>query len=190
MPCNFDFHFVQVVGFAVWLLMSGWFKQVEIDFLVAGHTKFSPDRMFGWMSHVLRVSDYFSKSDMKKLFSKKKNQYDSQVVPELLQWSEKLESTFRQIHGIKKFQTLSCTLVTGAVVVVGSTSHQADATHRQIRFDLPAVPLSVDSPILHVVKMDLSPKLLHDLREAQQYVLGSETIEYVEPNNDEATIKQ
>lgn len=163
--------------------MAGWFERIEIDFLVAGHTKFSPDRMFGWMSHVLRVSDYFSKSDMVRLFSRKKQKYESQVVPDLLLWSLKIESAFKQIHGIQKLQTISCSRVDTSVRVVGATSHRPDATKNEIRFNRPDTPLSPETPILCIQRKNLPTKLLEDLRKAQQFVLGPETIEYVTPNN-------
>lgn len=39
------------------LIFLGWFKNITVQFLIAGHTKFSPDRMFGWISQKLRSHD-------------------------------------------------------------------------------------------------------------------------------------
>jgi hypothetical protein len=39
-------------AFAISLVTLGIFDQVHLDWLVAGHTKFTPDRMFGSLSWV------------------------------------------------------------------------------------------------------------------------------------------
>jgi hypothetical protein len=50
--------------FAVELIRSGRYDSVEFAFMVAGHTKFGPDRMFGWLSTVLKNVDIFEVTDI------------------------------------------------------------------------------------------------------------------------------
>ena len=49
-----------LVGFGAALVALGFFDSVSLDWLVVGHTKFSPDRMFGSVSKVLKTSGSFS----------------------------------------------------------------------------------------------------------------------------------
>ena len=49
--------------FGIEQIRLGRYDSVEFDFMEAGHTKFSPDRMFGWLSGVLKVVDIFELSD-------------------------------------------------------------------------------------------------------------------------------
>ena len=52
--------FSDPLAYAHLLVKWNLFKKVIVHFLIADHTKFSPDRMFGWASVVLLKKDIFS----------------------------------------------------------------------------------------------------------------------------------
>lgn len=58
-----------VIAFAIMLVMSNVYDLVELHFLIAGHTKFSPDRMFGWISLLLKSKDIFGIDDILRAFA-------------------------------------------------------------------------------------------------------------------------
>ena len=163
--------------------MTGLFLEVHVDHLVVGHTKYSPDRMFGWMSSILRMADYFSKFNMEHLFAKRQQRYAGTIVNEMLEWTAKLEAGFKQIKCIKKLQTFKISKKQdGSVEVIGATSHLPDATTKAISFQRGDVQLSQNAPNTHISKKPLPAKLLEALKTAQKYVLGPERIEYVPAN--------
>ncbi len=53
-----------LIRYGIELIRLKIYDSVEFCFMVAGHTKFSPDRMFGWLSGVLKVVDIFELSDV------------------------------------------------------------------------------------------------------------------------------
>jgi hypothetical protein len=48
----------------VLLVMNGKFESVQVNYPVAGHTKFGPDGMFGWLGPLLRNFDLFEIDDI------------------------------------------------------------------------------------------------------------------------------
>lgn len=160
---------------------DGWFDEVDIDFLIAGHTKFSPDRMFGWMSSVLRLEDYFSSEDMQKLFrSRKGARYSGVVVPEMIDWVTSIHKQFKTIKGIKKYQCFTIErTATGGSQVHAKFSHLPGEVNKSISVARPERVAGTSITPMLVVKKKLSAALLKDLKEAKQHITGDVEIPYV-----------
>lgn len=160
---------------------DGWFDEVDIDFLIAGHTKFSPDRMFGWMSSVLRLEDYFSSEDMQKLFRRRKGaRYSGVVVPEMVDWVTSIHKQFKAIKGIKKFQCFTIKRTeSGAAQVQAQFSHLPDEIAKVIAVARPQRVAGAPITPTLVTKKKLSSELLKDLGEAKKHIPGDVEIPYV-----------
>jgi hypothetical protein len=81
---------------AVALVSLGFFKQVCLNWLVVGHTKFSPDRMFGTFSKVLKNTDYYSREGFADLLQEKTgSSFSAELLDEVLDFSKIMASHFR-----------------------------------------------------------------------------------------------
>ncbi len=65
---NFDNCAVQkcylMIAYACYLVKKGIYDVVEVHFRIAGHTKFSPDRMFAYFSELFKKLDLFEVEDL------------------------------------------------------------------------------------------------------------------------------
>jgi hypothetical protein len=55
---------VSLTSYMVLLVMNGKFESVQVNYPVAGHTKFGPDGMFGWLGPLLRNFDLYEIDDI------------------------------------------------------------------------------------------------------------------------------
>ena len=72
-----------LVGYIILLVNWGYFQTVTLHFLIAEHTKFSPDRMFGWLDMATKHLDIFEVIDLLKPFtdpSSKVTRYSGEVL--------------------------------------------------------------------------------------------------------------
>jgi hypothetical protein len=73
---NFDNCNVQkcylLIAFAMRLVFDDLYDLVEIHFKIAGHTKFNPDRMFGWLADLGRDKDIFEINDVLRFVADEK----------------------------------------------------------------------------------------------------------------------
>ena len=78
-----------MLAFAAFLVDSGWFESVELIFLVVGHTKFAPDRMFGWFGRLLKKNDVFAIKDLEQLYSDSvlAKTFSAHEIDEIDDWS-------------------------------------------------------------------------------------------------------
>ncbi len=53
-----------MIAYACYLVKNDHYDLVEIHFRIAGHTKFSPDRMFAYFSELLKALDLFEVEDI------------------------------------------------------------------------------------------------------------------------------
>lgn len=92
-----------MLGFAWSLVKLGMFNEVEILFLVEGHTKMSCDRMFGSFTNRLGRRDYCSMLDIVSILNQ--SSYKATELPpgSFLDWTSQLGQLFHPIKGIKKY---------------------------------------------------------------------------------------
>jgi hypothetical protein len=83
-------------SFVVALVTLGYFERVDLDWLVVGHTKFAPDRLFGLASQILQKNEYASLNDVKKLFTMKiASTSGNEIVTNIINFSLSLNRYFR-----------------------------------------------------------------------------------------------
>ena len=57
----------QVFSWAMEMVSSGKIDHVHISFMIAGHTKFAPDRLFSAIGSAYKAADVFTINDLKAL---------------------------------------------------------------------------------------------------------------------------
>jgi hypothetical protein len=89
-------------SFAVALVTLAYFSKVELDWLVVGHTKFSPDRLFGLTSRVLQKNEYASLGNVKDLITKNIPKSGNEILASIIDFSSTLNSYFRSQKFLSK----------------------------------------------------------------------------------------
>ena len=77
-------------------------SSLHICFLVAGHTKFTPDRLFASCSKMYNKSDVFNEGELGKLYSQH-SQVNVSNGDDIYPWREALKASYSDIPGIRKF---------------------------------------------------------------------------------------
>ena len=130
-----------MVAFAVAFVFLGYFKCVMIDWLVVGHTKFSPDRLFGIISQLLKKSDYFSRQDVAQLVNQKINTFcGAEITTNIIDFSTELFKYFRYqkflsekgMIGIKKLQGIKVERKENRIITWGIERHELGQDHIEI----------------------------------------------------------
>ena len=92
------------MAYCALLVQEGVFEQIEVDYLIAGHTRFHPDRYLAWLSNVVKKSDFFSLSDYVEVVEKncRKLQLKETSIRELdREAQERVQKDKRQLRSSK-----------------------------------------------------------------------------------------
>ena len=122
-----------IVAFAVMMVLTKVYDLFELHFLIAGHTKFSPDRMFAFLTLLLRLKDVFGIEDILKAFtdhqkSKGQNAQRSYSVESLesftnneannfYDYKDLLEDEIKKIKDFNKYHRFRAKRVNGEVLL-------------------------------------------------------------------------
>jgi hypothetical protein len=102
-PTNRNQYMIQ---YATELVQSDKYDTVEICYLVAGHAKFDPDRLFALIANAFNVSDVFSTEQLLKLI----RNIDSIgscihiINSDIVTWKELLGNKYNSIEKIKNYR--------------------------------------------------------------------------------------
>ena len=80
-----------------------------IHFLVSGHTKFSPDRMFGWISNLIKKGDLFSPEDIAEWINiNHSNSYSAWLCKKNLikDWTPYIRNYYNKVQNITKLHLI------------------------------------------------------------------------------------
>ncbi|RUS74217.1 hypothetical protein EGW08_018023 [Elysia chlorotica] len=107
-----------MMQYLMWRVLTGRHKSIIISFLIAGHTKFSPDGCFGLIKRLYRRTKVNSLACFEKVVNESSVVNTAQIVgtgPEDVRvptydWASYLEQCFRKVKSIKSllFQILDC----------------------------------------------------------------------------------
>ena len=112
-----------LVGYICLLVSLGYFKVVTLHFLIAGHTKFSPDRMFGWLDGATKHKDLYEPSDLLKPFFDaltKVDRYNAEILEkgdDMNLWREFLGPIFRKVEAITSAHWIRVSMKDGQIFV-------------------------------------------------------------------------
>lgn len=89
-------------AWAMELVSRGIIDYVHISFMIAGHTKFAPDRLFATIGSAYKVADVFTINELQELCAK-----TATTVVEngdsILTWRETLSEKYSDLPGVRKF---------------------------------------------------------------------------------------
>ena len=160
-----------LMWYMLWRVLTGRSKSVHVSFLIAGHTKFSPDRCFGVFKTKFNVNKVNTLDDIADCMSGPNQSHKiglDHAAPENMlyyQWTDFLSKYFRKIEGILSYQHF-CFSAEGVTLKKFSTS---DAEPRDIIKELP--PKDAMPPL----------KVLPGLSRKRQEYLYKEVRQFVEP---------
>ena len=152
-----------VIWYYCWRILCGMHDSILYSFLIAGHTKFSPDWCFGLIKQSFRrcyVSSLFDLMEavdqstvMGVNISKLCGLHDGTVLVPVYDWVKFLEPFFKKIPGISKFHHFRFTKEHPGVVFCRLLSGSEEiefhilkdpAVRPQNHLPLPVVPLGLD----------------------------------------------
>ena len=96
------------IRFCQFLVMAGYYETVELNFMIAGHTKFSPDRNYGmtkklyWKSTVY-TKEQFEEVVKKSSFLNKVQCYENGQGFQYFDFKEAFEKFFKKLPNINKY---------------------------------------------------------------------------------------
>ena len=81
---------------------QGRLDHVRLPFMVVGHTKFAPDRLFSHIANSYNCSDVFNIGELVAIAE----QYATAVEEDgtrILKWRQELDKKYRELDGIRKY---------------------------------------------------------------------------------------
>lgn len=99
----------KMTAFMAWLLVTARVKDVTLDFMIPGHTRFSPDRGFGVLKHCLRGRDLYSVDDVILCVCEEQHEWLGFYIhmrPEQMFAWDSVSSLFLHIRGIRQYHCL------------------------------------------------------------------------------------
>ena len=89
-------------SWAMEMVSSGKIDHLHISFMIAGHTKFAPDRLFSSIGSAYKAADVFNISDLKALCDRSATTY-IEKGDGVFNWRECLGEKYSDLPGIRKF---------------------------------------------------------------------------------------
>ena len=155
-----------LVGWAADCVEEGVLTEINLRFMLPGHTKFSPDALFASISATYRRSDVFNMAQLAGVV-------DRHACPKvfdhdaLLLFRRYLETRYVGLRGIRNMRWIRVRAdATSGVTIASSDTNTSEPTrlHRMLRLDAP--PLSV--PPARQEPTMLDPRKLKDLLHVYQ----------------------
>lgn len=87
------------------MVKQGKVDYIRLAFLVPGHTKFSPDRLFSSIAHSYNRSDVFTIDELKSVCS----QHATTIIEDgngIFCWKQQLQDKYGEVSGIRKLQDM------------------------------------------------------------------------------------
>ena len=72
------------IQYMMWRVMTGKQESIQLSFMLVGHTKFSPDRLFGLFKKVYRHSTVSTLTEIANLMEM--STYNHQNIPQVIRW--------------------------------------------------------------------------------------------------------
>ena len=83
------------------MVSSGKIDHMHISFMIAGHTKFAPDRLFSITGSAYKAADVFNIADLKALCNRCATTYIEEG-DRVFKWRECLGEKYSDLPGIRK----------------------------------------------------------------------------------------
>eukprot|EP00009_Paramoeba_aestuarina_P016773 CAMPEP_0201540170 /NCGR_PEP_ID=MMETSP0161_2-20130828/70800_1 /ASSEMBLY_ACC=CAM_ASM_000251 /TAXON_ID=180227 /ORGANISM="Neoparamoeba aestuarina, Strain SoJaBio B1-5/56/2" /LENGTH=542 /DNA_ID=CAMNT_0047947621 /DNA_START=515 /DNA_END=2143 /DNA_ORIENTATION=- len=163
-----------MVAYFYYLVHVACFDEIQWSFLVAGHSKYGPDTMFGWFSGTYRKENLYEIEDVAKLTQTSKS-YTARVMERnsLLDWKEFLDPHVSAVKGISKYHHMRVRRVDDNELVIEAKNWISDENWKELHvitdpFEFFETPDSLNPlPIV-----PLTQKKLKDLKTLEKFCNG------------------
>ena len=91
-----------LVGWALEMVQHGMLDTIRTPFLITGHTKFAPDRVFASVANSYNKSDVFNCQELIDIASRYATATEETGV-HILHWREELDKKYTLLSGIRKY---------------------------------------------------------------------------------------
>ena len=177
-----DFSQFQVIGYFAFLIAHRFFDSVTAHYLVSGHTHFTPDRAFGWLSGRLKNRDIFDPRDVVQLLNHPviAVRYSGEELRprDFDRWEDLVGSIFSRLRGIKSWHWIRVRLDDSEVPIVileamvTSSQNELSYSRTQPVSAFPDMTVEAYEPI------ELSERVIGNLKFASAHI-GSRTFRYL-----------
>ena len=89
-------------GWAMEMLQSGILSYLHISFMIAGHTKFAPDRLFATIGSAFKVADTFTIDELQALCATTAETCIEEGE-NILAWRDSLLQKYSELAGVRKY---------------------------------------------------------------------------------------
>ena len=101
-----------MLHYLLWRVLQGLNQSITLSFLIAGHTKFAPDRGFGLIKRVYRKTKIDCLEDIRNVVKVSSDMNDcqlvghedGQVIVQTHDWTDFCMKSFKKLDGILQFQ--------------------------------------------------------------------------------------
>lgn len=141
---------------------------VRLPFMVVGHTKFAPDRLFSRIANSYNSSDVYNIGELVAIA----DQYATTTEEDgtrILKWRQELEKKYAELDGIRKFHDFVVSRNRNGKTVLKLKAHCASGALKDATLKLKRGFKAEDDcfpdPLLnyHVSQRQISPEKTHDL---------------------------
>jgi len=91
-----------VIAFIHLMVELNFCKTIRLKFMIAGHTHFSPDRSFGWISKKQNACDLFTVDDVVDLCNSSSTSISAEKYEDFYNWREYFEVNYNTVDNISK----------------------------------------------------------------------------------------
>ena len=106
-----------LIGWALEMVLHGVLETIRTPFLVTGHTKFAPDRVFASVGNSYNKSDVFNCKELVDIAGRYATAVEETGV-HILHWRQALDRKYSKLAGIKKYHDFFFSLNTSGVAVM------------------------------------------------------------------------
>ena len=89
-------------SWAMEMVSSGELEHIHISFMIAGHTKFAPDRLFSTIGCAYKTEDVFTIGNLKSICDKSATCY-IETGERVLTWRNTLGEKYSDLPGVRKY---------------------------------------------------------------------------------------
>ncbi|XP_050401016.1 uncharacterized protein LOC126817889 [Patella vulgata] len=173
-----------VLSYLAWRVIHGLHKSITLNFLITGHTKFSPDWCFGLIKQKFRKSrvcsvaelaDVVQQSTVTDVNLAQPTMDGEENIVQQYNWHQKFNETYKAVIGIKKYHFRFCHKNPG--VVFCKEYRDSDEVEVCLLKDVNVVP-TADLPLI------IPPP---GLTAARQWYLFEKICEFCSDETQDAT---
>ena len=156
------------IGWAIELVQQSRLDHVRLPFMVVGHTKFAPDRLFSRISNSYNSSDVFNIGEIVAIAE----QYATATEEDgmrILKWRQELDKKYTELDGIRKYHDFVISQNGNGKVVLKLKASCASGTLKTATLKLksgcnPEKSCFPDSLLnYHASQREVNPEKMHDL---------------------------